>query len=118
MRGLMEYLFSYGAKELHMRVGCPPVLYNCKYLNFTRSSSENEPFSRQAILSIEGADSISDGLIAQYADPCSKHYRIMLETIRKNLNFTTLEYHSLDGMLDSVGIDKCKLCTYCWNGNE
>ena len=118
MRGLMDYLFSYGAKELHVRIACPPVLYDCKYLNFTRSSVENETISRQAIRKLEGTDSINDSQIAQYTNPESKQYRSMVEDIRNNLNFTTLEYHSLDGMLSSVGIDKCKLCTYCWNGNE
>jgi amidophosphoribosyltransferase len=118
MRGLMDYLFSYGAKELHVRIGCPPILYNCKYLNFTRSSIENETISRQAILKLEGTDSINDSHIVQYIDPESKKYQNMVEYIRKNLNFTTLEYHSLDSMLDCVGIDKCKLCTYCWNGKE
>ena len=118
MRGLMDYLFSYGAKELHVRIACPPILYNCKYLNFTRSSIENDTISRQAIIRLEGADSIDESYAAEYADPESKKYRDMVEDIRKNLNLTTLEYHSLDGMLGSVGIDNCKLCTYCWNGIE
>jgi len=118
MRGLMDYLFSNGAKELHVRIACPPLLYNCKYLNFTRSSNENETISRQVILRLEGAGPISDSLIAKYTDYSSKQYRNMVEEIRRTLNFTSLEYHSLDSMLDSVGIDRCKLCTWCWRGKD
>ena len=118
LRGLMDDLFSFGAKELHGRIGCPPILYGCKYLNFTRSSRENETISRQAIKRLEGSDSVDENLIAEYADPETKRYRNMVEDIRKSLNFTTLEYHTMDGTLGSVGIDKCKLCTYCWNGKE
>ena len=118
LRGLMDYLFSYGAKELHGRIACPPILFDCIYLNFTRSSIENETISRQSIIKLEGTDQIDDNYIAQYADSGSKQYRNMVEEIRNKLNFTTLEYHCLDGMLGSVGIDKCKLCTYCWNGDK
>jgi len=118
MRGLMDYLFSCGAKELHVRIACPPVLYNCKYLNFTRSSGENEAIARQAILKLEKTESLNDNIIAKYADFESKEYKNMVEEIRKNLNLSTLEYHSLEATLDCVNIDKCKLCTYCWNGIE
>ena len=118
LRGLTDDLFSYGAKELHGRIGCPPVLYDCKYLNFTRSSSENETFSRRTMQKLEDTDSLNDSQIAPYVDFSSKQYRNMVEDIRKNLNFTTLEYHSLDATLGSTGIDKCQLCTYCWNGKE
>lgn len=116
--GLMDYLSSYGARELHVRIACPPILFGCKYLNFTRTLVEDETISRQAIKKIEGCDGVNDGEIARYADPGSKQYRDMIEEIRNNLNLTTLEYHSLDSMLGSVGIEKCKLCTYCWNGVE
>jgi len=118
LRGVMENLFSYGAKELHGRVGSPPILFDCKYLNFTRSSSGNETISRQAIMKLEQTTSISDDCIAKYTDSESKQYNNMVEDIRKRLNFTTLRYNSLDDMTDSVGIDKCKLCTYCWNGKD
>jgi len=118
MRGLMDYLFSYGAKELHVRIACPPILYDCKYLNFTRSSKKNETISRRVIAEIEGTESPTDSQVADYTDQDSKKYRCMVEGIRENLNFTSLEYLSLDRMLGSVGIDKCKLCTYCWNGKE
>ena len=118
MRGLTDDLFSYGAKELHMRVACPPILYDCQYLNFTRASSKNETISRQVIAELEGTDLASDSLVTPYVDRESKQYRNMVEKIRRKLNFTTLEYHFLDEMLDSVGVDKCKMCTYCWNGKK
>ena len=116
LRGLMDYLASCGARELHVRIACPPILYGCRYLNFTRTLIEQETISRQTIEKIEGGALVNDDEITRYADSGSKQYRDMVEEIRKSLNLTTLEYHSLDSMLGSVGIDKCKLCTYCWNG--
>jgi len=118
LRGLMDELKSLGAKELHGRIGCPPLLYDCKYLNFTRSSHENETITRKVIRRLEGTDSLGSRIFSQYADPASKQYRCMVEEIRRSLNFTTLEYLSLDSMLEAVGIDKRKLCTYCWNGDD
>jgi amidophosphoribosyltransferase len=115
MRALMDFLLDCGVKELHVRLGCPPVLFACKYLNFTRSNSESELVSRQAIEELEPSGQKD---IAAYADCESKQYKNMVETIRKNLNIKTLKYLSLEGLLASIGIDKCKLCTYCWNGIE
>jgi len=116
MHGIADFLYACGSKELHMRTACPPILYGCKYLNFSRSTSENDPISRQAINRLEG--SAGNKHITEYADCGTKRYKDMVEDIRKTLNLTTLEYHSLDGLLNSIGLDKCKLCTYCWNGNE
>jgi amidophosphoribosyltransferase len=116
MRGTVDFLHACGAKELHVRSACPPILYGCKYLNFSRSVSEDEFISRQAITKIDGAD--GEKYLAEYADFRSERYKRMVEIICKNLNLTSLEYHSLDGLLDSIGINKCKLCTYCWNGKE
>ena len=115
MRALMDFLAGCGAKELHVRLGCPPVLFACKYLNFTRSNSESELVSRQAI---DAQSPAGKKDIAPYADCESIQYKNMVEAIRKDLNIKTLEYLSLEGLLDSIGIDKCKLCTYCWNGRE
>ncbi len=117
MRGMMDALYDYGAVELHGRIGCPPVLYGCKFLNFTRSRNENENIARRAIIELEGTEDIADK-IEPYTVFGSEKYNAMVELIRKKLNLTTLEYHSLDGMLDAIGIDKCKLCTYCWTGKE
>ncbi|MCL2354222.1 MAG: amidophosphoribosyltransferase [Defluviitaleaceae bacterium] len=118
MRGLMDRMMSYGAKELHARVGCPPVLFDCKYLNFTRPLTKNDTISRRSIMSLEGTSDLCDARIAPYIDENSKQYKDMTAKIQKDLNLSSLQYHSLDGMLSSVGIDKNKLCTYCWNGKE
>ncbi|MBQ3002719.1 MAG: amidophosphoribosyltransferase [Clostridia bacterium] len=117
MRGMMDALYADGAKELHGRIGCPPVLFACKYLNFTRSKDENENIARRAIIELEGTEDIADK-IEQYTVFGSEKYKAMVDLIRKKLNLTSLEYHSLDGMLDAIGIEPCKLCTYCWNGKE
>lgn len=111
-----EFLYQSGAKEVHIRPACPPLLYGCKYLNFSRSTSEMELIARRVIREIEGDNKYPN--LAVYADPDSAEYGQMLEKIREKLNFTTLRYHRLDDMMESVGIDKCKLCTYCWDGRE
>lgn len=113
-----EFLYSSGAKEVHIRPACPPLLYGCKYLNFSRSSSDMDLITRRMIAKLEGTDNVSQEVLDEYADPDSKRYADMIEEIRKELNFTTLAFNRLDDMLDAVGIDKCKLCTYCWNGKE
>lgn len=117
LRETTEYLFHSGAKEVHIRPACPPLLYGCKYLNFSRSNSEMDLITRRVIAAREG-DNVSEEVLQDYADPESKNYQEMLEEIRKQLNFTTLRFHRLDDMLDSIGIDPCCLCTYCWNGKE
>ncbi|MCR5141454.1 MAG: amidophosphoribosyltransferase [Ruminococcus sp.] len=118
MRETTEYLFQSGAKEVHIRPACPPLLYGCKYLNFSRSSSEMDLITRRVIADREG-DKVSPETLADYANPDSANYAAMVEEIRKQLKFTSLRFHRLDDMLDSVtGIDHCKLCTYCWNGKE
>ena len=117
LRETTEFLYQSGAKEVHIRPACPPLLYGCKYLNFSRSSSEMDLITRRVIERLEDGN-VTDEVLAQYADPESQKYEQMVEEIRKELNFTTLRFNRLDDMLDSVDIDKCKLCTYCWNGKE
>ena len=112
-----EFLYQSGAKEVHIRPACPPLLYGCKYLNFSRSNSEMDLITRRVIKKLEG-DNVTDEALQKYADPESKEYETMVEEIRKELNFTSLRFNRLDDMLDSVGIDKSKLCTYCWDGRE
>ena len=116
MRGVIDFIYACGAKETHVCSSCPPVLYICKYLNFSRATSESELISRQVVKSLEGAD--DEGHMAGYKDFGSRQYKEMVSRICKGLTLTSLEYHSLDGLLGSVGIDRCKLCTYCWNGEE
>ncbi len=112
-----EFLYERGAEEVHIRTGCPPVLFKCKYLNFSRSTSEMELIARRAICELEGGNP-SKEVVQEYADPNSEKYEKMLEKIREWLHFTSLRYLRLDDMLSSTGIDPEKLCTYCWNGKE
>lgn len=117
LRETTEFLYDSGAKEVHIRTGCPPLLYGCKYLNFSRSTSEMELITRRVITELEGREP-DDELLEKYADPESPEYKKMVDTICEKLHFTSLAYHRLDDMLDSVGVEPCKLCTYCWNGKE
>ncbi len=117
LRETTEFLYQSGAKEVHIRPACPPLLYGCKYLNFSRSNSEMDLIARRVIARLEG-DNVSDEVLKEYADPESEKYEQMIEEIRKELNFTSLRFNRLDDMLDAVGIEPCKLCTYCWNGQE
>lgn len=117
LRETTEYLFSSGAKEVHIRPACPPLLYGCKYLNFSRSTSEMELITRRVIKELEGGDPDNETL-KEYADPDSEKYQRMVDEICKQLHFTSLRYHRLDDMIDAVGIDADKLCTYCWDGKE
>ena len=110
-----DFLYRSGAKEVHVRPACPPLLYACPYLNFSRSGSVMDLITRRVIREREG-DEVSDELLDDYADPDSTNYKEMVEEIRKKLNFTTLFFHRLDDMVESVGISPCKLCTHCWNG--
>ena len=118
LRETTEFLYQSGAKEVHIRPACPPLLYGCKYLNFSRSSSEMDLITRRVIAKLEGTEDVSDEVLKQYADPESEKYEQMLEEIRKELNFTSLRYNRLDDMLGSVGIPVENLCTYCWDGRE
>lgn len=117
LRETTEFLYESGAKEVHIRPACPPLLYGCKYLNFSRSNSEMDLITRRVIARLEG-DNVTDEVLKRYADPETEEYANMVEEIRKELNFTSLQFSRLDDMLDAVGIDRCKLCTYCWNGEE
>ena len=116
LRETTEFLYDCGAKEVHIRPACPPIMFGCKYLNFSRSTSELDLIARRVILKREGDN--ADKMLADYADPTSKNYEEMVEDIRKELNFTSLRYHRLDDMLEAIGIPNCNLCTYCWNGKE
>ena len=112
-----QFLYDSGAKEVHVRPACPPIMFGCKYLNFSRSSSELDLITRRVIQKLEG-DNVSEEVLKEYADPDSERYKTMCEEIRRRSNFTSLRYHRLDDMIEAIGLDKCKLCTYCWDGNE
>lgn len=117
LRETTEYLFESGAKEVHIRPACPPLFYGCKYLNFSRSTSEMDLITRRVIKKLEGVEP-TDEIIKEYIDPDGEKYANMIEEIRKQLHFTSLRYHRLDDMIEAVGLDPDKLCTYCWNGKE
>ena len=116
LRETTEFLYESGAKEVHIRPACPPLLFGCKYLNFSRSSSEMELITRRILKEIADEDKKID--LKAYVDPDSFEYNDMVERIGKQLNFTSLRFNRLDDMTDAVGIDKEKLCTYCWDGRE
>lgn len=116
LRETTEFLYHSGAKEVHIRPACPPLLYGCKYLNFSRSSSEMDLITRRVIQKREGDN--AEKMLSDYANPDSTNYKEMVEDIKKELNFTSLRFHRLDDMIESVGLEPCKLCTYCWNGEE
>lgn len=117
LRETTEFLYNSGAKEVHIRPACPPLVYGCKYLNFSRSTSEMELITRRVIKELEGGDP-DDKTLKEYTDPDSEKYQKMVDKICEKLHFTSLRYHRLDDMIESVGIGAEKLCTYCWNGEE
>ncbi len=116
LRETTEFLYQSGAREVHIRPACPPLLFGCKYLNFSRSSSALDLITRSIIKQEEGE--VSEEILWDYANPDSDRYSRMIEQIRQQLSFTSLHYHRLDDMVESVGIEPCKLCTYCWSGKE
>lgn len=116
-RETTEFLYESGAKEVHIRPACPPILFGCKYLNFSRSNTEMELIARQVINELEGCEASLE-TVYEYTDPNGEKYQKMVDKICEKLNFTSLRYHRLDDMIKAVGIDPDKLCTYCWNGKE
>lgn len=112
----VSFLYESGAKEVHIRPACPPILYGCKYLNFSRSTSEMDLIARRAIKDLEGT--ADNSVIAPYTDYTTDKYSQMVDWIAKKLNFTSLHYQTLDDMLESLGLDRDCICTYCWTGEE
>lgn len=117
LRETTEFLYNSGAREVHIRPACPPLVYGCKYLNFSRSTSEMELITRRVIQKLEGGEP-DEATLQEYTNPDSEKYNRMVDEICKELNFTTLRYHRLDDMIESIGLGEDRLCTYCWNGKE
>ncbi len=117
LRETTEFLYESGAKEVHIRPACPPLVYGCKYLNFSRSGSEMELITRVVIDELENGN-VTDEVLQEYTDCNSEKYQKMLDKICEKLNFTSLKFLRLDDMLESIGVEPCNLCTYCWNGKE
>ena len=116
LRETTEFLYQSGAKEVHIRPACPPIMFGCKYLNFSRSSSEMDLITRRTLKEIEREGKYID--LQAYINPETEEYKDMIGRICKQLNFTSLRYHRLDDMIAAVGLDRSKLCTYCWDGKE
>jgi amidophosphoribosyltransferase len=118
LRETTEFLYESGAKEVHVRPACPPLLYGCKYLNFSRSNSEMDLITRRVIRDLEGTEDVSEDVLQNYANPDHPKYQAMLDEICRRLKFTSLRYHRLDDLIESIGLEPCQLCTYCWDGKE
>ncbi len=116
LRETVEFLYASGAKEVHMRSACPPIMYGCKFLNFSRSNSAMELIARKTVQELEGAE--GQRHLDEYADVHTQRGQCLLKSIRESLGFDSLGYQSLDGLLEAIGIDREKICTYCWNGKE
>jgi amidophosphoribosyltransferase len=116
LRETVEFLYDSGAKEVHMRSACPPIMYGCKYLNFSSSKSEMELLTRKTIQELEGDEGQKH--LDEYADARTERGKCMLKTICDKFGFDSLGYQSLDGVLEAIGLDRDKVCTYCWTGKE
>ncbi len=116
LRETVDFLYDSGAKEVHMRSACPPIMYGCRYLNFSRSKSEMELLTRKTIQRLEGEIGLSH--LDEYADRTTERGQCLLKSICEEMGFDSLEFQSLDGMLEAIGLDREKVCTYCWTGKE
>ncbi len=116
LRETVEFLYENGAKSVHMRSACPPIMYGCKYLNFSRATSDLELLARRVILELEGEEGFEH--LDEYSDSETERGRAMRRAICERFHFATLEYQTLEGVVQSIGLPKCQLCTYCWNGEE
>ncbi|MBR5746266.1 MAG: amidophosphoribosyltransferase [Clostridia bacterium] len=116
LKETVEFLYENGAKEVHMRSACPPIMYGCKFLNFTRATSDMELIARRVIMEAEGEEGLNH--IAEYSDPNTERGKNLRRAICEKFHFASLEFQSLDGIVKAIGLDECKLCTYCWNGKE
>ena len=115
LKDTIQRLYDCGAREVHMRPACPPLVYGCKFLNFSRSRSELDLAGRKAIRELEGKDEVP---IEEYADATSDRFCRMVDRIRQRLRLTSLKYQRLEDLVQAIGLPKEKLCTYCWDGCE
>ena len=116
LRETVDFLYRSGAKEVHMRSACPPIMYGCKFLNFSRSNSEMELIARRKIQELEGDE--GQNHIQEYADGRTGRGKCLLKSICEEMGFDSLGYQTLDGILEAIGLDRDKVCTYCWTGEE
>ena len=116
LRETVDFLYESGAKEVHMRSACPPIMYGCRYLNFSRSKSEMELLTRKTIQRLEGEVGLTH--LDEYADRSTERGQCLLKSICDEMGFNSLEFQTLDGMLEAIGLDRSKVCTYCWTGKK
>ena len=116
LRETVDFLYESGAKEVHMRSACPPIMYGCKYLNFSSSKSDMELLARKTVHDLEGKEGLKH--LDEYSDCTTERGKCLLKTICEEMGFDSLGYQSLEGLLEAIGLDRDKVCTYCWNGKE
>ena len=116
LRETVEFLYENGAKSVHMRSACPPIMYGCKYLNFSRSTSDMDLITRRVIQELEGEEGLK--YLDEYADGSTERGKKMRQAICEKFKFASLGFQTIDGLVNAIGMDKCKLCTYCWTGKE
>ncbi len=116
LKETVDFLYENGAKSVHMRSACPPIMYSCKYLNFSRSTSEMDLISRRVIMELEGEEGFNH--IDEYADGNTERGKAMRKAICEKFKFASLGFQTLEGVINAIGLEPCKLCTYCWNGKE
>ena len=116
LKETVDFLYENGAKEVHMRSACPPIMYGCKFLNFSRATSDMELIARRVIFELEGERGFD--FMEEYSDPNTERGKNLRKKIAEKFHFASLEFQSLDGIVKAIGLDKCKLCTYCWDGKE
>ena len=116
LKETVDFLYSHGAKAVHMRSACPPIMYGCKYLNFSRSTSDMDLITRRTMMELEGEEAIK--YIEEYSDSKTERGKAMRKAICDKFQFESLEFQSIEGLIESIGLEPCKLCTYCWTGKE
>ena len=116
LKETVEFLYEHGAKEVHMRSACPPIMYACKYLNFTRQTPDRDLIARKTIIELEGEE--GEKHIEEYSDGRTERGKALRKAISDKLGFDSLDYQNIDGVLEAIGLDADSVCTYCWNGKE
>ena len=116
LKETVEFLYQHGAKSVHMRSACPPIMYGCKYLNFSRATSDMDLIARKVVMELEGDEGMK--YLHEYSDGKTERGKKLRETICKKFNFTSLDFQSIEGLMEAIGVEPCKLCTYCWTGKE
>ena len=116
LKETVDFLSQNGAKAVHMRSACPPIMYSCKYLNFSRATSDRDLLARRVIVELEGEEGLDH--LDEYSDAETERGRKLREAICEKFHFDSLEFQTLEGVVKAIGIDRCRLCTYCWDGKE